>query len=76
MADEYDRMEVDEQHDADQQQDDEDEEAFEAADEVEEEEQQDEESKESEELAEVWCGGAPLLDVYWTAAHMWLPCSP
>lgn len=52
MADEYDRMEVDEQQDQDDGA--EDDEAFEAADEeVEEDDQQDEESKESEEAAEV-----------------------
>jgi hypothetical protein len=53
MAEEYDRMEVDEEVD-DQQQDDEDDEAFEAAeDEAEDEEQHDEESRDSDELAEV-----------------------
>lgn len=54
MADEYDRMEVDEQQDQQQEDEAEDDEAFEAADEeVEEDDQQDEEfSKESEEAAE------------------------
>lgn len=72
MAEEYDRMEVDEEVD-DQQQDDEDEEAFEAADdEAEEEEQQDEESRDSDEIAEVCQSAKPPSAATATVGCVWL----